>query len=108
MELVDETEAKLWEIDWLHYAIASDGLETPAITLPSENASSLDGEQLFQAAKYTLGRNKGNEFISNVFPREGSLNLLQYFWLNNEVDERNFILNPETLQRVYFPHGYVL
>ena len=81
MEPVDETEAKPWEIDWLHYAIASDGLETPAITLPSENASSLDGELLFQAAKYTLRRNKDYEFISNVYPTEGRWILCHTFEL---------------------------
>ena len=30
------------------------------------------------------------------------------FGLITKWTKENFILNPETLQRVYFPHGYVL
>ena len=36
------------------------------------------------------------------------MNPLPYFRINNEVDKGNLILNPGTLQRVYFSHGYVL
>ena len=36
------------------------------------------------------------------------MNPLPYFRINNEVDERNSILNPGTLQKIYFSHGSVL
>ena len=33
---------------------------------------------------------------------------MPYFRINNEVDERNSILNNGTLQKIYLSHGYVL